>query len=169
MERWCSKCPHCGEYHEITWEDIRYEHEESAVNHQRVFQVSKVFYMCPGCAAVSDELTMKRQPAKWIADNPGAYTNGVRSFWLNAFVSQWKSWESIALSYLHAQGDTRKMQVVYNTIFGKLWENRGDLEDEEGLLQRREEYLAELPEGVLVLTCGIDTQEIGRASCRERV
>ncbi len=159
MERWCSKCPHCGEYHEITWEDIRYEHEESAVNHQRVFQVSKVFYMCPGCAAVSDELTMKRQPAKWIADNPGAYTNGVRSFWLNAFVSQWKSWESIALSYLHAQGDTRKMQVVYNTIFGKLWENRGDLEDEEGLLQRREEYLAELPEGVLVLTCGIDTQD----------
>ncbi len=159
MERWRSQCPHCGEYHEIIWDNIRYEHEETEVSHQRVFKVTKVFYMCPGCGAVSDELTMKRQPAKWVADNPGAYGNGVRSFWLNAFVSQWKSWESIALSYLQAQGDSRKMQVVYNTIFGRLWENRGDLEDEEGLLQRREEYPAELPEGVLVLTCGIDTQD----------
>ena len=28
MERWKSQCPHCGEYHEITWEDIRFEYEE---------------------------------------------------------------------------------------------------------------------------------------------
>lgn len=159
MERWKSQCPHCGEYHEIIWEDIRYEYEETEVNHQRVFKATNVFYMCPGCAAVSDELTMKRQPAKWVADNPAAYANGIRSFWLNAFVSQWKSWESIVLSFLQAQGDSRKMQVVYNTIFGKLWENRGDLEDEEGLLARREEYPAQLPDGVLVLTCGIDTQD----------
>ena len=88
MERWKSQCPHCGEYHEITWEDIRFEYEEQEVNHQRVFKVTEVFYMCPGCACVSDELTMKRQPAKWEADNPVAYENGVRSFWLNAFVSQ---------------------------------------------------------------------------------
>ena len=159
MERWRSQCPHCGEWHEIVWENIRYEYDETEVNHQRVFKVTTVYYMCPGCAAVSDEITMKRQPAKWVADNPAAYANGVRSFWLNAFVSQWKSWESIVLSYLQAQGDARKMQVVYNTIFGKLWENRGDLEDEEGMLARREEYPAELPEGVLVLTCGIDTQD----------
>lgn len=111
------------------------------------------------CACVSDELTMKRQPAKWVAENPAACGNGVRSFWLNAFVSQWKSWESIALDFLQAKGDNRKMQVVYNTVFGRLWENRGDLEDEEGLLARREEYPAQLPEGVLVLTCGIDTQD----------
>lgn len=51
------------------------------------------------------------------------------------------------------------MQVVYNTVFGKLWENRGGLEDEEGLLALREEYPAQLPEGVLLLTCGIDTQD----------
>ena len=159
MERWRSQCPHCGEWHEIVWENIRYEYDETEVNHQRVFKVTTVYYMCPGCAAVSDEITMKRQPAKWVADNPAAYANGVRSFWLNAFVSQWKSWESIVLSYLQAQGDARKMQVVYNTIFGKLWENRGDLEDEEGMLARRKEYPAELPEGVLVLTCGIDTQD----------
>ena len=102
---------------------------------------------------------MKRAPAKWVADNPAAYDNGIRSFWLNAFVSQWATWKSIVLKFLEAIGDTAKMQVVYNTCFGKLWENRGDIQDEDTLLGRREEYEAELPDGVLVLTAGIDTQD----------
>lgn len=165
MERWKSQCPHCGQFHEIQWEDIHYEHEEHIVNKQKVFKVTKVWYSCPGCAAISDEATMKRQPARWEADNPAAYADGVRSFWLNAFVSQWASWESIILKYLKAIGNPRKMQVVYNTCFGLLWEDRGELEDEDSLLGRREDYgtredgsPVELPDGVLVLTCGVDTQ-----------
>ena len=39
MERWKSKCPHCGEYHEINFEDIRYEHEESVVAGRKTFKV----------------------------------------------------------------------------------------------------------------------------------
>ena len=159
MERWKSQCPHCGEYHEIRWEYIRYDHEEAEVNRKKVYKVKRVWYVCPGCACVSDEATMKRQPARWEAENPAAYDNGIRSFWLNAFVSSWASWESIVLKYLNALGSTRRMQVVYNTCFGELWEDRGDLEDEDSLMARREEYEAELPEGVLVLTAGVDTQD----------
>ncbi len=159
MERWKSKCPHCGEYHEIQWGDIRYEAEETVVNHERTYTVHDVFWICPGCSCVSDEATMKKQPARWEADNPAAYANGVRSFWLNAFVSPWASWESICLKYQNALGDTGKMQVVYNTCFGQLWEDRGDTQDPDTLLGRREVYEAELPEGVLVLTAGVDTQD----------
>ena len=159
MERWKSKCPHCGEYHEIQWKDIRYEYETEEINKKKTYKVTSIMYVCPGCAAVSDEVTMKRQPARWEADNPDAYAQGVRSFWLNAFVSQWASWESIILKFLNAVGNSRKLQVVYNTCFGELWEDRGDLEDEDSLMARREEYLAELPDGVLVLTAGVDTQD----------
>jgi phage terminase large subunit GpA-like protein len=159
MERWKSQCPHCGEYHEIQWKDIRYEAEETVVNHERTYTVHDVFWICPGCSCVSDEATMKKQPARWEADNPAAYANGVRSFWLNAFVSPWASWESICLKYQNALGDTGKMQVVYNTCFGQLWEDRGDTQDPDTLLGRREVYEAELPEGVLVLTAGVDTQD----------
>ena len=102
---------------------------------------------------------MKNAPARWEADNPDAYDQGTRSFWLNAFVSKWASWESIILKYLEAIGNSRKMQVVYNTCFGELWEDRGDLQDEDSLMARREEYHAELPDGVLVLTAGVDTQD----------
>lgn len=159
MERWKSQCPHCGEFHEIQWKDIRYKAEETVVNHERTYTVHDVFWICPGCGCVSEEATMKKQPAKWVAENPAAYANGVRSFWLNAFVSPWASWESICLKYQNALGDTGKMQVVYNTCFGQLWEDRGDTQDPDTLMGRREIYEAELPEGVLVLTAGVDTQD----------
>ncbi len=159
MERWKTKCPHCGKYHEIQWTDIRYEYEEKIVANSKTYTVTNVFYVCPGCACISDEITMKRQPARWGADNPDAYNQGCRSFWLNAFCSQWATWTSIILKFLKAQGNSQKLQVVYNTCFGELWEDRGDLEDEDSLMARREEYPAELPEGVLVLTCGVDTQD----------
>lgn len=159
MERWKSQCPHCGEYHEIQWKDIRYDAEETVVNNERTYTVSNIMWICPGCACVSEETTMKKQPARWEAENPAAYANGERSFWLNAFVSPWASWESICLKYQNALGDTAKMQVVYNTCFGQLWEDRGDIQDPDTLLGRREIYEAELPEGALVLTAGVDTQD----------
>ncbi|MCI6936967.1 MAG: phage terminase large subunit family protein [Clostridiales bacterium] len=166
MERWNSKCPHCGEYHEIRWSDIRFEYDEIIVSHKKTYKVKKVYYTCPGCGCISTEAEMKRAQAKWIAENPEAYGQGTRSFWLNAFVSQWASWESIVLKYLNALGSTKKMQVVFNTCFGEPWEDRGDIEDEDSLLARREDYgkdkngePVELPPGVLVLTAGVDTQD----------
>lgn len=168
MERWKSRCPHCGEYHEIRWADIRFEYDETIVPglDKKTYHVKDVYYTCPTCGCISTELEMKRSPARWEAENPGAYENGTRSFWLNAFVSQWQSWEDIVLQFLEARGSTKKMQVVYNTCFGELWEERGDMEDEDTMMARREDYgtredgtPVELPDGVLVLTCGVDTQD----------
>lgn len=159
MERWCVECPHCGSYHDITFSDIRYEHEEKVVRKKKQYTVTEIWHICPGCGCVSTEHEMKKQPAKWIAENPDAYERGVRSFWLNSFVSPWASWESTILEYLYALGSSKKLQVVYNTRFGELWEDRGDIEDEDSLLARREKYPAELPDGVLVLTAGVDTQD----------
>jgi len=166
MERWKTQCPHCGEYHEIKWADIRYEHDENIVAGRKTYKVRETYYVCPECGGISTEFTMKHQPSKWVAENPDAYEQGTRSFWLNAFVSQWASWESIVLEYLKAIGNTTKLQVVYNTSFGELWEDRGDLQDEDSMMSRREDYgtneagqPVELPDGVLVLTCGVDTQD----------
>ena len=160
MERWKSKCPHCGEYHEIRWDRLRFEYEESTVEDAKAYKVSNIGYFCPGCGCMSDEATMKRQPARWEAENPDALlTNRCRSFWLNAFVSAWASWETIITEFLTARGDTNALRTVYNTRFGELFEDRGGLQDEDTMLARREEYGAELPNGVLVLTCGVDTQD----------
>lgn len=158
MERYKTACPHCGEYNEINFNDIRFEKTESNVAGKKHFSVTSIYYICPSCGGVSGEREMKRQPCRWEADNPDA-ANRTRSFWLSAFVSPWTSWEYIVLEYLYALGDANKLQVVYNTLFGWLWENRGDLANEDDLLSRREDYPAELPNGVLCLTLGVDTQD----------
>ena len=159
MERWCVACPSCGEYHNIVFADMRYEYDTITTNNKKSYRVREVYYVCPNCGAIAYEKEIKRQPAKWIAENPEAYKNGTRSFWLNTFVSPWQSWDKIILKYLEARGSTTQLQVVYNTQFGELWEDRGGLEDEDTYMARRELYDAELPDGVLVLTCGVDTQD----------
>lgn len=108
---------------------------------------------------------MREQPARWIAFNPQAIERGRRSFWVNAFFSPWRSWNEICLKFLEVRKDPQQLKVFYNTVLGQLWEDRGDLDDEDTMLARREDYgetpegvPVELPEGVLVLTCGVDTQ-----------
>ena len=167
MEHWCSQCPACGEYHEITFSDVRFEYDETEVKHEKTYTVKGVWYVCPDCGAVSTESEMKRAPAKWIAQNPEAYTSHrTRSFWLSSWVSPWSSWAESVLKFLQARGDSKALQVVFNTRFGLLWEDRGDLEDEDSLMARREDYgvapdgvPVELPDGVLCLTLGVDTQD----------
>ena len=109
---------------------------------------------------------MRHQPCKWIAENPEAYGEGIRSFWLNAFSSPWKSLADICLAFLRAKDNPQRLKTVYNTLFGELWEDRGDIPDEDAMLARREDYgfnadgsPVEVPAGVLVLTCGVDTQD----------
>ncbi len=166
MEKWVSKCPHCSEYHEIQWENIRFDYDLDEVNTVKTYHVKDIHYICPSCGCISTETQMKKAEAHWEATNPGAYKNGCRSFWLTAFVSQWASWESIIQQFLEAKGDMQRLKVVYNTKFGKLWEDRGDIMGEDALLSRREDYgiadngePVELPDGALVLTCGVDTQD----------
>ena len=167
MERWKTRCPHCEEYSEITFENIRFDYDTTEVGNDKVYDITEIHYVCPCCGGVSSEREIKAQPSKWVADNPDAYKqHQTRSFWLSSWVSPWASWKSTILQYLKAIGNSKKMQVVYNTRFGLLWEDRGDLEDEESVMARREDYgtnedgsPVELPEGVLYLTCGVDTQD----------
>jgi phage terminase large subunit GpA-like protein len=158
-ERWCHQCPECGAWNNIVFRNIKMDYETVKVKGKKDYIVKSVLWACPDCACVSTEEVMRKQPAKWIAENPNAYDHGFRSFWINAFSSPWRKWESIAFSFLQSQYDPEKLKGIYNTTFGELWEDRGDNDDEETMMARREEYQGELPSGVLVLTCGVDTQD----------
>lgn len=165
-ERWCHKCPHCGEYSNIVFDDIKFDFDTIGSGRKKDYVVNSVSWCCPECGCLTPEEDMRNQPAKWIAENPDAYQKGHRSFWLNAFSSPWQGWAKVVYAFLVARKDPQRLKVVYNTMLGELWEDRGDLEDEDTMLARREDYGSredgtpvELPDGVLVLTCGVDTQD----------
>lgn len=159
QEYWCVECPHCQEYNFIDFDHIKYTAHKIGEGRMKQFIVDNVEYVCPVCGCVSSEMQIRKQPKKWIAKNPEAYANGIRTFWINALSSPWMPWKRIVLRYLDAQGDLQKMKTVYNTLLGRLWDEQQIIIDEDDLMKRREEYDAELPEGVLCLTCGVDTQD----------
>lgn len=154
QEKWCLKCPNCGEYQFINIYGIKFNYDKDDKGNYKIWDVK---FQCPNCLESFDEFTWKNQHGKWIASNPEA--QGVRSFFLNAFVSPWYSWENIILEWLRVKNDPEQYKVFKNTILGESWEEKGNVEDEEMLLKRCEEYEAELPEGVLILTAGVDVQD----------
>ena len=158
QEYWSVKCPDCGEYHFIDFNSMRFEAKTVVVGGHRQYMVDKVDYACPECGCINSENKIRHQPMKWIAKFPDAIKNGYRSFWINAFTSPWKSWSDIVREFLNSKDDPEKLKTVYNTLFGQLWEERSSV-DEEEIISRAEEYDAELPDGVLCLTCGVDTQD----------
>ncbi len=160
QEYWCVECPHCHEFVFIEFEHIMFKHSVTKINHKTQYSVENAEFACPECGCAASEETIKKQPHKWIAQNPNAYRNGARSFWINGLSSPWMSWKTIILRYLEAKGDQNKLKTVYNTLLGKTWDGELYVDDEsDELLKERENYDAELPEGVLCLTCGVDTQD----------
>lgn len=159
QEYWSVECPHCHEYHFIEFNDIKFEFHTTKVQGKTMYIVESADYVCPACGCLTPETVIKKQPYKWVAKNLEAYKNGIRSFWINAFSSPWITWKTIVRKFLEAKDDPQKLKTVYNTLFGQLWEDRESIEGEDEMLDRLEDYGAELPDGVLCLTCGVDTQD----------
>lgn len=145
-------CPHCGKYQTYEWEQLKFEHESGT----REFEL--LGYMCRFCGAIDREVVWKRQPIKWVAENPSI--KDVRGFHLNELASPWKHWDEIIEDFLEAKRQGKEMlKVWHNTALGLPWEEDGDLDIKDILLARRKFYNCMIPEDVLVLTCGVDTQD----------
>lgn len=159
QEEWCVQCPVCGEYSFVKFDDIRFEHSEETVGGEKQYEEWDIRWRCPNCMKEHNEYDVKRMKAKWIPRNVKAIGKGTRSFHMNAFISPWCSWKTLVHEFLTSHEDENQLQVFVNTKLGETWELRDRSGKPEELYRRREWYNAEVPEGALVLTCGIDTQD----------
>lgn len=166
QEKWHTQCPFCGEWVCISFDDMKFEYDTEVTGKVKTYNVKSVIFKCPKCKTLHSEKEMREQPAKWIAQNPSALQQRRRSFWINAFSSPWRSWTEICQKFLESKSDPQKFKAFFNTVLGESFEDRGGLLDEDEMLARREDYgktesgaPVDLPEGVLVLTCGVDTQD----------
>ena len=160
QEEWQHECPNCGEYHLIRHTEMECETEEHKdAKGRKIVVVSDVKWRCPDCGSIFSEDEMRKVPQKYISKNPAALHNGIRSFFVNGFTSPWLTWPTIMTEWLEAKGDPSREKVVMNTRFGESYAQTGAFEDETVFLKRRESYGAELPDGVLLLTAAVDTQD----------
>lgn len=148
QEEWCVQCPCCGKYQPYVFRRVDFKTLEME---------------CLYCKESFSEMEWKEQPHKWVAENPNVIR--IRSFHLNELCSPWKHWDEIVEDFITANDEIKKtgstdlLKVFVNTSLGETWEERGDGADDTELLKRREEYNADIPDGVLLITAGVDVQD----------
>lgn len=81
------------------------------------------------------------------------------SFVVSKLYSPFTTVLELVEKWLAAKDDPEAKQTFYNTQLGTPYRAEASKEvDSHWLMQRREQYDAEVPEGVVVLTCGVDVQ-----------
>ena len=116
---------------------------------------------CPHCGGEYQEWrkTELMAQGQWVPTNPnGAYP----SYHLSAFYSPlgWYSWEEAVTEFLEAKGDPQKLKVWTNNVEGMPWDEENQVRhDFTELMLRRENYGCEVPDGAVILTAGVDTQD----------
>ncbi|MDT8901846.1 phage terminase large subunit family protein [Anaeroselena agilis] len=157
QEEWRHQCPGCEEWQWVTLWNMRYEYETFEVDGQKSHKVTVVFWRCPDCGHEYTEAEVRRFPQEWLAQNPKI--THIRSFRANSFASPWVPWGKIVAEYLDAGEDPEKVKTFVNTRLAEIYRPKGEIKDERVLIQRREKYDADLPDGVLLLTAAVDTQD----------
>lgn len=138
-------CPACGHRDRLTWERLQFD---------------PVGMVCKGCGVIIEEGDKPRMLAvgEWVATNPGGL---YASFHLNALYSPWVTWAELIAEFHAARlGGKETQQVFTNTVLAETWEIGG--EENPGTVElgaRREEYAAEVPDAVGVLTASADIQK----------
>lgn len=149
-------CPHCGELHKWEWANVVWDSDADGHDLPETVRMK-----CPHCGAEYGEhyKTELMAQGQWVKENPdGDYP----SFHINALYSPlgWYSWKNAVMDFLKSKGDVNKMKSFTNNVLGEAWSlDGGKVIDPNGLMTRCEEYEAEVPDGAVVLTAGVDVQD----------
>ncbi|MBK7251938.1 MAG: phage terminase large subunit family protein [Gammaproteobacteria bacterium] len=141
-------CPHCGEFQTLKWSQVKYD--EDAPKDAR--------YCCEHCGTLIDEVDKNGMVSRgeWRAS---ARFNGIASFRISELYSPFSTWGRMAAQYEQDKKFPETLKTFVNTSLGEPFESQGDGVEGTGLVARRESYTAQsLPEGVLLLTAGVDVQ-----------
>lgn len=145
-------CPKCGHYQILEWRNVVFDSKN----------LTEACYKCEKCGALWHNWEKDQILAKghWIAKKP--LNTDVASFHLSSLYSPhgWISWTDIAKEFLSVKDEPSRLQVWTNTKLAESWEDMaGEMIDPTNLMVRREHFGEYLPEGVAVLTAGVDVQD----------
>ncbi|ECW8535493.1 DUF1983 domain-containing protein, partial [Salmonella enterica] len=164
-------CPHCGEEQYLKFGDdstafgLKWEKGKPET----------VYYLCEhnGCVIRQSELEQKE--GRWICDNTGMWTrDGLNffgkdgdeippprsiSFHIWTAYSPFTTWVQIVYDWLDALKDPNGVKTFINTTLGETYEEAvAEKIGYEVLLEKVIRYGAVVPERVVYLTAGIDSQ-----------
>lgn len=156
-EKYFVPCPHCEGLQLLTWRNAETGHRNLQWDHDE-FETVQFFCQKCGEGITEDFKEWMLAHGKWISTNP-EYKGNRRGFWICELYSPWDGvWADMAQAYVRCRNNKDELQVFTNTRLAETWEIEGDKLDVMDLRFRQEAYESEVPDGVLVLTAGVDFQ-----------
>lgn len=159
QRRFYVPCPHCGHM------DFLVFSERDGGGHWLQFDKDDpvgAHFVCSKSGCVIEHRHKREMVARgeWRAARP---FTGHASFhvWAAYSYSPNATWAQIASEFLEAKaGGREQLKTFVNTVLGETWKEVGEAPDWQRLYLRREQYqIGSVPEGVLVLTAGVDVQK----------
>lgn len=164
-------CPNCEEYQYLKWSGITFTDKDPKTTK----------YACEHCGTLIDYSQYPDMDAQgyWMTVD-GSYLDDDDNFrdsddklidapfhagfviW--AAYSYFTAWSELVAEFLKASaaakhGRKTKLKTFVNTRLGELWEDDNESIEGESLLDRCENYGPDIPDGALLLTAAVDTQD----------
>ncbi len=162
QRRYYVPCPHCGEFQVLEWGGpetpygIKWDKDENGEGIPE-----SAYYVCRhnGCVIHHNEKSGMVKRGEWRATKPFKGHAGFH-IWAGYSLFPNAAWKYLVAEWLRVKNDPLMRQTFINLVLGEPYEDRGEKAlSEKRLLERCEVYTAEVPDGVAVLTAGIDTQD----------
>lgn len=149
QRRYYVPCKLCGEYQTLKWPQVRWPKDKPEEAH----------YVCEvnGCILHDNDKMLMLQRGKWISEAKGE-SNNIAGFHISEIYSPWVTWARMTAEFLKAKMMPETLKTWVNTSLGETWEEGGDKVDETSLLSRKENWGNVVPNGVVIITAGVDVQ-----------
>jgi len=179
--RWHIPCPHCGHEQPLQWGGADADYGFKWEGRTYAEAASTIHYRCEACKGSITEQQCRDQAAKagrwmaedgsiWLDEDTGLFRNDkgdVVDTPRRIGIHVWSAmndrvpWSKIVGEWLDAQRNRENLQSFVNLTLGETWEEEGVTNFDYEVLHRtrREHYEAEVPEGVVAITFGVDTQD----------
>lgn len=160
MRRYFVPCPHCQTYQVLEWGGADTSHGIKWLrNELGEYIEDSGYYACMnGCVIEENHKPWMIKQGEWRATAPFRGRAGFH-IWSGYSLLPKAGWSKLVEEWLEVYKDPLRRQTFYNLVLGEPYEDRGDSAlAENKLLERCEIWADEVPEGVGVLTAGIDFQ-----------
>jgi phage terminase large subunit GpA-like protein len=162
QRRFFVECPHCRERQVLEWggKDTPYGIKWAKDANGKGLPET-AYYACRhnGCVIEEADKPAMIAGGEWRATRPFSGKAGFH-IWTGYSLHVNASWSKLVAEWLEKKSDPLERQTFINEVLGEEYEDLGqDALSERTLATQTEQWAAEVPDGVAVLTAGIDVQD----------
>lgn len=152
-------CPHCGEYIELKFSNLRFPDGEDLDNSERA---DMAFYVCQecGCKITDQDRDRMIRYGEWREVRRSTKASKKVAFWINTLYSPFVRFSEIVKEFLDSKDNPDLLQNFVNSWLAEPWEDT-KLKTDADMVMERQTDLPQLvvPDWARYLTAGVDVQE----------